>query len=308
MIQRTLARLGVALTLLAAAGCGPIAAGVILALDGGGSSGNGTGGSGAQATQTSAPVGAGGGVVTLGQTAVVVPPGALSTTIQLSVALGTDVAGGEYVKVGQAIHLGPAGTTFASPVTVTLAFDPAQFPAGKTVADLIVQKRSDVGGTIVNLTPTAVDITSNRVTVQVSSFSTVQPVVLVGVASVLLISVDMALVVARRREWNVDARRWLFGAVLALGGYLLVQGMLWVELTDRIHAQRRVELATLSILLALHALHAVGGLVALGWTFWNLGQASASPRTRSTPLERLSRYARFLTGVWFVLLACLAWP
>ncbi|HRV81770.1 MAG TPA: hypothetical protein P5218_10055, partial [Planctomycetota bacterium] len=116
-------------------------------------------------------------------------------------------------------------------------------------------------------------------------------VVLVGVASVLLISVDMALVVARRREWNVDARRWLFGAVLALGGYLLVQGMLWVELTDRIHAQRRVELATLSILLALHALHAVGGLVALGWTFWNLGQASASPRTRSTPLERLSRYA-----------------
>ncbi|MCA8924303.1 MAG: Ig-like domain-containing protein, partial [Planctomycetes bacterium] len=181
MIQRTLARLGVALTLLAAAGCGPIAAGVILALDGGGSSGNGTGGSGAQATQTSAPVGAGGGVVTLGQTAVVVPPGALSTTIQLSVALGTDVAGGEYVKVGQAIHLGPAGTTFASPVTVTLAFDPAQFPAGKTVADLIVQKRSDVGGTIVNLTPTAVDITSNRVTVQVSSFSTVQPVVLVGV-------------------------------------------------------------------------------------------------------------------------------
>ncbi|MCA8925979.1 MAG: IPT/TIG domain-containing protein, partial [Planctomycetes bacterium] len=179
--KRILARCVCALALLVAAGCGPIAAGVWLALDDGGSGGSGAGTGTAGLTQVSAPLGPGGGTVTLGQTAVTVPPGALSTTIDLVVALGTEVAGGEYVKVGQAIRLGPAGQTFSSPVTVTLVFDPNLIPAGKSVADLILQKRNDATLAIENLTPSSVDITSNRVTVTVTSFSTLQPVILVGV-------------------------------------------------------------------------------------------------------------------------------
>ena len=180
-LRRILARSACALALLVAAGCGPIAAGVWLAVDGGGGSSGGGAGTGAGLSQVSAPVGPNGGAVVLGQTAVIVPPGALNTTIDLVVATGTDVAGGEYVKAGQAIRLGPAGQTFSSPVTVTLAFDPTLIPVGKSVADLIVQKRNDQTMAIENLTPSSVDITSNRITVTLTSFSTVQPVILVGV-------------------------------------------------------------------------------------------------------------------------------
>lgn len=119
--------------------------------------------------------------MTQGQTSVSVPPGASSATVELVISAGNDVAGGEYVRVGPAIRLGPAGQTFAAPVSVTLAFDPNLFPAGKGVADLIVQKRDDSSGVIVDLTPSSVDASANRVTLTVTSFSTLQPVVKVGV-------------------------------------------------------------------------------------------------------------------------------
>ena len=55
--KRILVRSACALALLVAAGCGPIAAGVWLAIDDGGSSGSGSGAGAAGLSQVSAPVG-----------------------------------------------------------------------------------------------------------------------------------------------------------------------------------------------------------------------------------------------------------
>lgn len=79
---------------------------------------------------------AGGTVTGANGAAIVVPAGALAQTVNLQITLGS--AGAPALPAGHesagAIYaLTPHGTTFAVPVTVTIPFDPAQVPAGRSV-------------------------------------------------------------------------------------------------------------------------------------------------------------------------------
>ncbi len=59
--------------------------------------------------------------------ALAIPPGALSGAVDVSVATVTNPPAGSVAPV---VDLGPSGTTFAQPVTLTIGYDPAQLPAG----------------------------------------------------------------------------------------------------------------------------------------------------------------------------------
>jgi alpha-tubulin suppressor-like RCC1 family protein len=119
---------------------------VALALAGCGGGGSG-GGAAPPATSVTQTVGAAGGtIVGPGGVTLTIPPDALATDTALTIAL--DDAGAPPLPaglpvVGATIALLPHGTTFSVPVTLTLALDPAQVPAGATVTLLKTNEARD---------------------------------------------------------------------------------------------------------------------------------------------------------------------
>lgn len=137
-----------------------------------------TGGGHHGTTTSNGTIGSGGGTVSANGATVTVPPGALSQSTTITIDPGTRVASGANAEAGSAFTLGPQGTTFAAPVTVTIPYDAAKLQAaGKTTSDIYLLHRNDSTGTITKVTPTSVDTAQSLVTFQVSSFSTVQAAV-----------------------------------------------------------------------------------------------------------------------------------
>lgn len=90
-----------------------------------------------------AGVGPAGGTVTGPNGAkVVVPPGALTTTVDIRIeqtSAGAPALPAGRAAFGQMFAFTPHGTAFAVPVTVTLPFDPASVPAGDAAFAVAIQ-------------------------------------------------------------------------------------------------------------------------------------------------------------------------
>lgn len=121
---------------------------------------------------------------TLDRTALNIPAGAvtasLKTTLELvEPALGNEAAaalgsGTPLLPLGLTLRLGPDGTTFAKPISVTLAFDPGMLPYEASAADLIVAVQSHGPGGAVRweaLKPTSVSLADGVAVVSLSHFS-----------------------------------------------------------------------------------------------------------------------------------------
>jgi uncharacterized delta-60 repeat protein len=82
-------------------------------------------------------VGAAGGTVTgPAGSQVVIPAGALGQNVVISISqtsAGAPALPGDVIAIGPMFAFEPHGTTFGSPATVTIPFDPALLPAGGTV-------------------------------------------------------------------------------------------------------------------------------------------------------------------------------
>lgn len=83
----------------------------------------------------------GGSVATSAGSGVMIPAGALSSNVTITVqsqSAAPALSTSQGVTVGQTLLFGPEGTQFAVPVTVTLAFDVSSLPAGKTASDVVI--------------------------------------------------------------------------------------------------------------------------------------------------------------------------
>jgi hypothetical protein len=123
----------------------------------------------------SAVIGPAGGTVSLSNgTSVTIPAGALSsaTTITISQDTGAPTAPGTTL-VGTPVVLGPEGTQFSTPVTVTLAYEPTLLPAGVTASQVAIFTSPVESPSFAALTTTAPD--STHVQAQVSHFSIFEP-------------------------------------------------------------------------------------------------------------------------------------
>lgn len=133
----------------------------------------------------------GGNIVTSdGHVALAVPAGALAAPTNLTVATATSFPMGAGPWSAPAT-LGPAGTTFATPVVLTLSFDPTQLPAGVPPTALRVYTADATGWELVpggTLNPV-----DNTVSVPISHFSTyalsITPTVVKGAPSPTTINV-----------------------------------------------------------------------------------------------------------------------
>ncbi len=104
-----------------------------------------------------------------GNVTVTVPPGALPGSLGITVlpadgGLPTD----EYVP-GSGYEIGPTGTVFSKPVTISIKFDPAQIPPGIDPRALRLQFAQ--GGKWVAVPRSDVDLTTNTVTGETLHFT-----------------------------------------------------------------------------------------------------------------------------------------
>lgn len=138
-------------------------------------------------------VGPDGGTLTFedGKVSLSVPAGAVSSDLQVSVAPGTGPAS-ELLVAGTTWDLGPDGTTFASPVTLTVGYESGALPAGVREAELVLARSQ--GGGWQPVPGSVVNAGANSVAAPLSGFS-VYGVVGVPVAS-LTITPDPATVEA----------------------------------------------------------------------------------------------------------------
>jgi len=108
-----------------------------------------------------------------GSVKIVVPSGAVTTPVAVTVASATrptaELVGGAYAVVGTSYEFGPAGTTFASPVTVTVTYDPAKLPGWALPTDLGLYHFT--AGAWVRLPNQVVDPVARTVTATTTSFS-----------------------------------------------------------------------------------------------------------------------------------------
>src|SRR5262245_26187642 len=103
---------------------------------GGGGDGDQSDPAGSQPTQSG--IGAAGGTVTgPNGSKVEIPAGALAAVVQIAVdqtSNGAPPLPAGLTPIGQMFAFTPHGTTFATPVTLTMPFDPGAVPTGRTPA------------------------------------------------------------------------------------------------------------------------------------------------------------------------------
>jgi alpha-tubulin suppressor-like RCC1 family protein len=116
------------------------------------------------------PVGAAGGTVNggAGDATVEIPAGALSGTTRVSVET-VEPGPADARVVGEVYDFGPDGTTFASPVTITLKYDPQDLPAG--VSDRLLRLHTFVNGQWQVIPGSTVNSTEHTVSGATSHFS-----------------------------------------------------------------------------------------------------------------------------------------
>jgi len=95
---------------------------------------------------TPTPVGASGGTLTSadGKVGLIIPPTALSTSTPITVAPSTGAVD-PGILAGSVYDLEPSGTTFATPVTLTIQYDPSKIPAGLHESSLKLYENSGAG-------------------------------------------------------------------------------------------------------------------------------------------------------------------
>jgi len=103
-----------------------------------------------------------------GLVALDIPAGALGSSTPITIATPADAPLGAS-SWSNAVNLGPDGTTFAAPITLTLAVDPSKLPLGVPVSALRIFQSTPEGG--IELPGVEIDETRNSVSAPIEHFS-----------------------------------------------------------------------------------------------------------------------------------------
>jgi len=152
---------------------------------------------------------------------LVVPPNALSknTTIDVIQKLPENLP--TYVMVSDIFDIGPNGTTFNKPSTLTLPYNENEIPPGMSENDLAIYRRID-GGDNWELVGGNVDKATNTISVQINHLSEYAvmasignsaavsgeiPWLTIGAITAILAIVVIALLIKRKEKWWVKEEK-----------------------------------------------------------------------------------------------------
>src|SRR5579871_6271446 len=119
------------------------------------------------------PIGSGGGTAqdSTKIAKVTIPAGALSQSTNITVAaVNSGLPSNSQLVPGTSFNLGPSGTNFATPATLTIGYDPNRLPAGATQSTLGLFTPTTDGKDWQQVTGSTVDTTAHTVTGQISHF------------------------------------------------------------------------------------------------------------------------------------------
>jgi hypothetical protein len=125
---------------------------------------------------------------------LVVPPNALSEDTTVTVVEKPIEAPAGYAGLSNVFDIGPSGTTFATPSTLTLPYDENELPAGVSEDGLAIYYRTSAGG-IWELVGGNVDKTANTISVQINHLSEYAVMVSVGGDGLPLLPIAVVIVV-----------------------------------------------------------------------------------------------------------------
>jgi len=116
-------------------------------------------------------VGASGGTVTglNGKVTLVIPAGAVSQNTNFTIEAARGLPGEPRLVTGTALEIGPTGTNFAQPATLTIKYDPASIPSGSQPDSLALYTVS--GGNITAVAGSTVDTGAKTVRAPLSHLS-----------------------------------------------------------------------------------------------------------------------------------------
>jgi hypothetical protein len=116
-------------------------------------------------------VGSEGGNLTFGSGGGLnIPAGAVSGDQSIIVGRFDEAPPGA-APAGPLFYFGPPGTTFSTPATITVPYDPAMIPAGMAEEDLSLVRFDESTGAYVVVEPSTVDTNAKTISAQISSFS-----------------------------------------------------------------------------------------------------------------------------------------
>jgi cytochrome c oxidase subunit 3 len=135
----------------------------------------------------------------------------------------------------------------------------------------------------------------------------------VWVSTAIIAASSFAYIVAERAmfaERFLKAKKWLI-ATTALGAtFISSQLILWIELASRgVYAAGNPYAGFFYILTALHAIHVIGGIIALASILlrsWHLPRSDFEIERRQTLTKVVGWYWHLMGGLWLVLIGLLA--
>lgn len=154
-------------------------------------------------------VGPSGGTVTSadGKATLVVPPGALATSLPLALRPVSSVPLDPHAASRSGYALDPAGASFAAPVTLTLRYDPSLGPSGTDEAELRIHAVD--GGVWEQVSQGAVDVVKHEASAPVRG---------AGLYGVIWIGPQRDCTDPTDRQFDFWLGRWDFSAPSSLPG------------------------------------------------------------------------------------------
>jgi cytochrome c oxidase subunit III len=106
------------------------------------------------------------------------------------------------------------------------------------------------------------------------------------------------------------SKNWLLATTVLGGTFVASQILVWFELVKRgYYMQSNPYAGFFYMMTALHAVHVIGGIVALGYIIlrvWNKSEFEPELKKRTEISNAIGWYWHFMGGLWLVLLSLLA--
>jgi len=134
----------------------------------------------------------------------------------------------------------------------------------------------------------------------------------VWISTVLILASSVTYKIAHTmlsRDKQQKAKNWLLATTVFGGMFIASQLLAWVELVRRgVYVQSNPYAGFFYILTAVHAVHVIGGIIALGYILLRTWQATASDE-ELTKRKQISNsvgwYWHFMDGLWILLVLLL---